>query len=319
MVCEVQLSAPSGEDTRRFRVLSSSTHLHVPPSSGPRLGQNKFRFEVEADAGASGESAIVTVKSETGEITQTVSAPAAENSPKSGEAAPGVRGSGKTGLAARRNFPAVRTLENGANASAPAACTPGSLAAVRGTFLMSGSNPGSVLVNGKPAAVVLASEDRLDFVCPDLPAGTPLDLLVETSAGRSEAIHSQMQDTAPGIFAARASTGKVAFAVREGSSELASVSSPLYAASPAVAGDTLLLRATGIDCNSSATLGRLQVQFGQTYATVASIYPAQSPGQCEIAVVVPPGIASDAAPIRLEMTRADRSVAASNTMFVAVE
>lgn len=321
IVCEVQLSAPAAGDAGLLRIVSSSSHLHAPPASGPRSGQDKFRFEVEADGETGSESATLTVKSLTGEVTADL--PTAGRTEPTASDSARLDGSG-SGLRANRSansrsFPVVRGLENGANPSAAAACSPGSLAAVRGSSLMAGSSAGAVLVNGKPATVVTASEDRLEFVCPDLPAGTPLDLSVETAAGRSETIHSQMRDVAPGIFAARTSSGKVALAVREGSSELASVSSPRYAARPAVAGDTLLLRATGIDCSSPATAGRLQVQFGQTYASVASVFPAQAPGQCEIAVVVPPGISSDAAPIRLETTHTDSSLATSNTVFVAVE
>jgi uncharacterized protein (TIGR03437 family) len=325
IVCEVLLSAPMDDDAKLLRIVSSSSHVHAPPASGPRSGQNKFRFEVEADAQAGSESATLTVKSDTGEITEDLKTSITGSGDLSGREQSTDSGSANARVPAGsrssngRSFPSVRSIENGANSAATAACSPGSLAALRGSFLMAGSSAGSVMVNGKPAAVVGASDDRLEFVCPDLPAGTPLDLSVETTAGRSEAIHSQMRDVAPGIFAARMSSGKVALAVREGSSELASVSSPRYAARPAVAGDTLLVRATGIDCNSPVTAGRLQVQFGQTYASVVSVFPAAAPGQCEIAVIVPPGISSDAAPIRLETARTDRSVAASNTVFVAVE
>jgi uncharacterized protein (TIGR03437 family) len=69
-------------------------------------------------------------------------------------------------------LPVVTHLENGAGSSAPAGCSPGSVAALRGRSLFAGTEPASdssgasgdlggtrVLVNGVYTAVLYASAD----------------------------------------------------------------------------------------------------------------------------------------------------------------
>ncbi len=325
LMCEVRLNAPSVSDTARFRIVSSSRDLRVPPSSAVRKGQTTFRFEAEPDADATSGSAVISILSDTGEITATVGvSPARDQRADSGaaqlrNAMADNRGLSQVKSTGSQGEPALRRLENGAHASALAACSPGAVATLQGASLMNGRDAGSVLVNGEAATVVRASDDRLDFLCPRLPAGTALEIAVETPAGRSDAIHALMQEIAPGIFAAGSSEGEIAQAVREGSSELAAVASSRYAGSAALPGDTLLVRATGIDCSAADAAKRLHVRFGSAYALPSSVTPTEAAGQCEIAVVVPPGVAGDAVPLSLEVMRTDRSVAASNALSVAVE
>src|ERR1017187_6626626 len=77
-------------------------------------------------------------------------------------------------------LPVLTGLRNLAGA---ALCSPTTIAGITGRFLAEGGDT-RVRVNGEYATVLAASGDRTDFLCPDLPAGSPLDIAVETPADR---------------------------------------------------------------------------------------------------------------------------------------
>jgi hypothetical protein len=113
--------------------------------------------------------------------------------------------------------PVVTQLRNVAGG---AACSPGAIASISGWYLSQGdtsftdrsgrsSSLGEtrVLVNGAYAPVLSASTDQVEFLCPALPARTPLDIAVETPSGQLPPNHhggERARHFHGGWFAARA-------------------------------------------------------------------------------------------------------------------
>jgi uncharacterized protein (TIGR03437 family) len=225
--------------------------------------------------------------------------------------------------------PVVTALRNGASASAPAACSPGSAATLEGYFLSTSDEPvsdpsgastslggASVLVNGQYARMLKTSSRRVSFLCPALPASSALHISVENAAGVSATIDTAVEETAPGIFGIEGPNGEQAVAVLAASGELAAVTNHRFAGNPALPGDTLAVQATGFDC-SNASLPQLQI--GPEYARILSVEPSANAGVCIIEAVVPSGISGDNVPMTLQTARSDASPVRSNTAFIAVD
>jgi uncharacterized protein (TIGR03437 family) len=121
-----------------------------------------------------------------------------------------------TGSIDRRSSQAPRqtTLVNTITGEASNACTPSGWASLAGSgFTMQAPQSAaelpvpqtlgglSVLVNGQAAPVLLVSSEQLNFQCPQLPPGTPLNIEVATKSGViRQAEDTQMSVAAPAIF-----------------------------------------------------------------------------------------------------------------------
>ncbi len=216
-------------------------------------------------------------------------------------------------------LPKIAQLRNAAAGSAVAACTPGSMARLNGSFLTGDNGETHVLVNGESAAVVQALADRVDFLCPSVPAGTQLAIAVETPAGRSQPLPAVMQDVAPGILTAGSMAKNQALAFIGDSLRLAAVPNFEIAGQPAVAGDTLSVLVSGIGCNEDLTTRQPTLTLGTQFVAINSIEPAaEAAGICRISATVPAGVYGDSVPLTMQLLHNDGTPAASNTAFVAV-
>jgi uncharacterized protein (TIGR03437 family) len=227
-------------------------------------------------------------------------------------------------------LPVITALENAANSSAAAVCSPGSVAAIAGHSLFTGTAPLSeysgavtelngtqVLVNGIPAPLLYASADRLTFLCPAAELGESLRIAVETPAGTSNAIRSPIAETAPGLFTIDSSKGSEAAATSADSGDLSLVPNFLQPGRPVLPGAALTVRATGIDCGAASTT-RLRLKVGQQEVPIDSLRPAAHyAGVCEIAITTP-NSSGDAVPLVLEVTRGNGQLLFSNTATVAI-
>ena len=93
-------------------------------------------------------------------------------------------------------------------------------------------NHSRVLVNGAYAAILSASAGQVQFLCPGPPAGTPLDIAVETPAGQSSALRTIMEETAPAILTVDGAPQGHALAIHPNSAELAALPSFRYPVPP---------------------------------------------------------------------------------------
>ena len=216
------------------------------------------------------------------------------------------------------------------NMAGGASCSPGAISSVTGWFLSDSDTPpadpsGSsaslnhsrVLVNGAYAAILSASAGQVQFLCPGLPAGTPLDIAVETPAGQSSALRTIMEETAPAILTVDGAPQGHALAIHPNSAELAALPSFRYRATPALSGQLISVWATGIECSASQAL-RLNLA-GQSLPAESVQSLPQMAGVCQLAFRVPAGATGDSVPLTLEVTRSDATVAVSNRTSVTVQ
>jgi uncharacterized protein (TIGR03437 family) len=226
--------------------------------------------------------------------------------------------------------PLLSTLQNFAGPAAISACSPNSIATLRGSFLTGSAlavdvseNTAAgtkVKVNGDYAGVLHASQDRVDFLCPNLLAGTPLQIVVETDAGVSSPMDTTMQETAPGLVTIDGSGTGPALAMHTGSAELAALPDFRLSGRPALPGDSLTVLATGIGCNGSYSSRQPLLKLGSDQARITGIVPSnQIAGVCEIQFVLLSGMFADAVPLTIEVLRSDGQVVRGNTTSLSVD
>ena len=226
--------------------------------------------------------------------------------------------------------PMIEKLENGANEAAAAACSPGSVGVLRGRSLYTDETPAAdysgasaelhgtrVLVNDASVPVLYGSPEAVSFLCPaGLPAGSPMRIAVETDAGRSNTLTSEMAESAPGIFAVDDRIGRKARAVSE-SGELSQIPTPETAGLPILPQSNLVLLTTGVPCNSSS-IGRLLVKVEQQYVVIESIRSATHyAGACEISIDTP-DISGDSLALELESLGSDGRSTISNVATASI-
>ncbi len=289
-LCEIQLAGGAAEAAEIL--LASADRVSYPASLGVRAGQTKAWFEVETDASAGGGT--VTLSAQSGSST--------------------VQGSLEV---TRDDAPLLRT-PNG-ETGAPGTAIAFDVAAADLT-------PVALSVSGLPAGATFDSSSGTFTWVPtasDLGrhaivfSGT--NLLGRTS---SQAVTVDVAagglDAAPRIFTVGESDQ--ALAVRSGEAVLAAVPSAAYYGEPARPGDTLSILADGIDCNQDPQTRNFQLRFGNAYAPIQSIQPAEGmPGVCQISLQVPGGVSALRLPISIETANAQGRVITSNRAVIAVE
>lgn len=325
----VQIQAPNSPvlnaPDRATAKIGSSVRLHVSASAADGFPVTLSASQVPAAA---------AFNAQTGDFTW---APTAKDSGAhslvfTATDSAGVSASKTVSLYVADGTPELTELLNTAGAGAPAACTPGSVATLAGRFLFAGDRPAmdrsgstldlqntQVLVNGSGTPVLFASSDRVDFLCPRSDPGTPLEIVLESGAGRSNPIRATMQADAPGILTVDGENGQ-ALAFPSGSSEIAAIPNPRLPARPAVAGDLLSVLASGVPCDQNFASGKPQLLLGAQMVETRSIRPAPAyAGACELTFEIPAGIAVDNLRIQLQVQHYDRSLATSNAASIAVE
>jgi uncharacterized protein (TIGR03437 family) len=303
---------------------SVQTNLTLPPAPTPRLASHSEGAPVSIIAGNLPAGAqfdagtgVVTwqpTEKELGTYQSSLQASAAM-----GATTPGV-------VPATVGQPALNSLENGASADAPAACSPGSIATLTGRSLYAGAAPardysGSsselegtrVLVNGESTPVLFASAERVSFRCPSLAAGAGLKIAIETAAGTSNLLERQMASVAPGIL----TLGAAKAVAMDESGELSQIPTPQHPGLPVLPGGVVTLWTTGISCEAGSD-AQLTLEVSQQPVAIQSIAPSVShPGVCEIAFQAL-NVAGDSVPVVLEARGMDGQTRQSNTATIAV-
>ena len=324
VICELRAQSSAEAGSSDVAVSSNSVHVNVPEVLSFRPGQRRIRFEVNSEVTAGREVVLLTADTGSGRATETLTVVPA--------AAPLVaKGPQPSGSSA----PLLTKLRNAAGETALPACSPGSLATVEGASLLnpetavfydfSGSAAGlggsQVLVNGAPALLRYASSERLDFVCPEMAPGTPIEIHVETGRATSNRLYSAMVESSPGVLSVDGTGTGQALAMRENSSDVAALPNFRFHATPALAGDLLSLRVTGVDCSeTSRGEGRLRVELGGETIPPSSVYRAAvDAGACQVSFRVPSGVSGDSVPLAVGSLRGDGSVVRSNPVSIVVE
>ncbi len=244
----------------------------------------------------------------------------------------GASSKGQVGIEVDSGKPVVTGIVNGATQASSLVCSPGAVASLNGKWLTAEdsilSDPTGaatelggtrVEVNGDPVGMLYASQTRVDFLCPNLPISTQLQVSLKTDAGAAAPVSTIMVDTALGIFTWDGSGhGQAAITYADGTN-LATVRNYQAPGQPAQAGDHLVIRVTGIPAGDSAV--RPLVRIGDTYAVVEFVRPAAgAAGVSEIGIALPttPQL-GDAVPVRIQLPQANGRPAESNEATIAIE
>jgi uncharacterized protein (TIGR03437 family) len=212
---------------------------------------------------------------------------------------------GQVNIYVDSGIPIITDLRNAASQAQPA-CTSGSVASVMGRWLSSVAQPVSdltggsttlggaqVLVNGTGVPVLAVSSGRIDFLCPTGPAGTALSVTVQNAAGTSAPAPATMFDVSVGVFANDGSGKGQGTVYLAGTSLLVTSRSFLNLGQPALAGDAVTLRVTGLG-SASNTLP--MVKISDLYTRADAVTPVLGmAGVYDIAVTLPPGVPESAA------------------------
>jgi uncharacterized protein (TIGR03437 family) len=213
------------------------------------------------------------------------------------------------------------------------ACSPNAIASLSGKWLAAspnslsepaGSTAGlggtTVRVNGQVAPVVFSSTRKVGFLCPALPSGTQLSVVVETPWGTTtKPLAGRMQEATPTILSmgdAEREQGVVSFA---DSAELAMPRNARVPAHPAQPGDTIRIWTTGLGLDAESRLATLSATVGGVDVPVESIQAA--PGCVGLYTVQlrAPMVFGDAVPVHIRVFTPGGLLPQSNTVLIAIE
>ena len=184
------------------------------------------------------------------------------------------------------------------NLAGGAVCSPGAIASISGWFLShagtsltdrsgrsSSLGETRVLVNGAYAPILSASTGQVEFLCPVLPARTPLDIAVETPSGQSNSLPPSWRKarppSSPWMVRRKGTPWPSTRARANWRPCLISACAPRRRLS----GERISVRATGIECAASP---QLRMNLGGQPVAVDSAQPvSQMAGICEVAFRIP--------------------------------
>jgi len=213
--------------------------------------------------------------------------------------------------------PSLAGLRNAVGPGAVAACSPGTLATLVGTSLAGSGSAMRVLVNGTSASVIRASNEKVDFLCPQLAPGTPLTISLETDGISSNEVPAAMETSAPGLFSLDGmGTGLGMVLHARG---LAALPRFDRAGMPATAGDAITLFATGINCDGNPGDLKPILYIEHVSQQVTLLKSTSFAGVCEIHAVVPAGLAGNQVHLVLETVTENGKPVRSNQVLMAIE
>jgi uncharacterized protein (TIGR03437 family) len=142
-----------------------------------------------------------------------------------------------------------------------------------------------VWANGVTVPILAASGTEINILCPNSLPGSEIQLVVETDHGAAKPLSTIARSAAPGIFSLDGSGTGQGWVAREstGTKSVVMVRNYRVPAQPAIAGEQLLIYATG--------LGRLTnvfVQVGESKVPAAAINPVPNhPGLYQVVISMP--------------------------------
>jgi len=225
--------------------------------------------------------------------------------------------------------PVVTGIVNAASRSPEAACSPSGIATIEGRWLTDGAAvsdaSGSsielagikVWANGATVPILSASGTELNILCPDSVPGSDIQLVVETGHGVTAPFGTTARSAAPGIFSLDGTGTGHGWVLREstGTTSVAMVRNYRVPGQPAIAGESLLIYATGV-----GHLTNISVQIGEYQVPAAAINPVPNHLGLYQVVVSMPNIVmqTDDLPLSLSGDSPEGSIS-TNIVSIAVE
>jgi trimeric autotransporter adhesin len=239
------------------------------------------------------------------------------------------------------------TARNAANPNSEAFCSPGSWAVLLGEGFSSEDPleaqtvplPLSlgkirVRVNGSSVPLLFASASKISFQCPMLPAGTPIQVQVESEAG-VEVLEGTMFEATPALYTLDSSGFGQGVILVAGTNDLAMPRTEGVASRPGRKGEYLSIYANGLgETVEELAAGmpaptdhlvhaknRVRVFLGGI--EIEPAFAGLSPGAValyQINAAIPEEVSTGAeVPLYVEVTLADGNIVTSNTVMVAID
>jgi uncharacterized protein (TIGR03437 family) len=183
---------------------------------------------------------------------------------------------------------------------------------------------GQVTVNGTPAPLAYASGSLVTFQCPDVPAGTPLQVNVTASTGNASAPVQTEAAVNPSIFVVDSARNDQGLVLIRNSDFLAMPQTDGVASTPVVKGNYVSIFATGLGelqgSNPAVGSNSVRVWIGGLPVTPIFVGSAQpSSGVFQVIAQIPAGVQSGSSvPLYLEVDLAGGLVLPSNQVMIAV-
>ncbi len=213
------------------------------------------------------------------------------------------------------------------------ACSPNAIASLSGKWLAASlssvSDPTGatmelggtqVSVNGQLAQLVFSSTRKVQFVCPALPPGTPLSVVVETASGTTpKSLVGTMREAAPRILSledAEGAQGVVSFA---GSADLAMPRNAGVPAHPAQPGDTIRIWTTGLSPDAESQPATVSATVGGVDVAIQSIQAAPGYAGVYIVQLGTPNVLGDTVRVQIRVITPAGQLLPSNTVSIAIE
>jgi hypothetical protein len=222
--------------------------------------------------------------------------------------------------------PVVNRVINAASHSEEAACSPGAIGRLEGKWLTEGPSASdstgqstelsgtAVTVNGTAVRILSVSSSRVDFLCPALPAGSPLEITLQTPTAAAKPIQTVSRPAAPGIFSLDESGRGQGVVLHSGTAALAMTPNYRYESQAAIPGESLTLYATGIEPAQSLSV----IAGGVELSPESLVAVPGSAGVYRISFRLP-ALAYGDAEISLKNRLADGREYASNSVLVVTE
>jgi uncharacterized protein (TIGR03437 family) len=236
-------------------------------------------------------------------------------------------------------------LSNAASGAAGDACSPGGLAAIFGTGFINGNAQQAasgplprqlaglqVKINDAAAPLVFVSDSQVNFECPQLPAGSPLHVVLESENGNLST-ESVMRTATPGLFTID-STDQGAVLIG-GTNEIAMPKTDRFPSRPVRHGEYITIYATGlgevadsVPAGTPAPLDRTvqlknQIKIVAGDVEIDPSFAGLVPGTVglyQVNAQLPPEIAAGpAVPLFIEVILPNEASAMSNIVTVAIE
>jgi uncharacterized protein (TIGR03437 family) len=244
--------------------------------------------------------------------------------------------------------PVISALANSASLSLQAPCSPAGLASLLGTGITR-SEPVSatvlplpkkladveVKINGNAVPLLFASSTQVNFQCPVLDAGANLTVVVQSSLGASEPVHTLMRHASPGVFTLTADGKGQGAVLIVGESNWAMIRNVVVPSRPVSGDEFVSIYATGLGpVNGTAVEGQpppagallwatseVQVLFAGQPAEVqfAGLAPGFV-GVFQVNARVPLGLAAgDEVPVVLRVKQPNGTFVQGNQVTIGIE
>jgi uncharacterized protein (TIGR03437 family) len=317
LICGVDLNAAPSSAVNLSNNSSANGVIHVPPVTSIAAGTSNGRFIAYSQANATAQTVRITSVFGGVAVINDISVTATKRAIASPTTQSSIKsldvGTADEGNDAR---PTITSLVNAAS-SVTGACSPGSIATIIGSGLASQNV--IVSVNGESVPVLVGASSQVTFQCPDLQAGTPLEIVVRKDGQVSNAVHVDMDEVGPAIFTINGVDRALGAIVLSDTSELA-IKAPEIQGRSSKPGATIAILCTGLGREFDGQLAATPiVTIDGISATVLSIARTEL-GLQEVSVRIPEGVASgDLVPVEVRMPSVSGRLVTGNRVYISID